>query len=67
MSVIQLRCEVPQIHIEVIVGLGRLHIMRGITIRHEENILTAYPVQFMRSISLRMFVVESWNGGGELQ
>ena len=66
MSVIQLHCEVPQIHVEVIVGLRRLHIMSGVTIRQEENTLTAYFVQFMRSISLRISFVESWNGGGEL-
>jgi hypothetical protein len=66
MSVIQLVCEVPQIYVEVIVGLGGLHIMSRITIRHEENILTSYCVQFIRSISLRMSFVESSNGGGEL-
>lgn len=70
MSVIQLVRKVIKIEVEVIVGLGKIIVTDNEwdhRVHHTEYILTSYCVEFMRAISARMFVVDSWNGGGELR
>jgi hypothetical protein len=58
MSIIQLRCEVPEGSIEIIVRLRRQTISE-IASERVGKVLTAYSVEFIRWICARMSVVDS--------
>ena len=59
MSIIQLRCEVPEGSIEIIVRLRWRQTISEVGSERVGKVLTAYSVEFIRWICARMSVVDS--------